>query len=151
MIRWRKKVEEYVELRRSLARTTILCRRNEACCFLVWLGERTTPEERSRLTLHDVDAYMKHRARSLRRILLKDVASKMRSFLRWMRVAERTNLDLSATVIAPSIYGHEGTPCPIGAEDVKRVLAVTQDDQAAKDLRDYASLTLLSTYGVRAR
>jgi integrase/recombinase XerD len=135
---------------RGLARTTILCRRNEACCFLVWLGERATREELSRLTLHDVDAYMKHRASSLRRISLKTVAGKMRSFLRWLHMAERTTCDLSPTVIAPSIYAHEGIPCAIGAEDVKRVLAVTQDDQTAKGLRDYAILTLLSTYGVRA-
>ena len=135
---------------RGLARTTILCRRNEACSFLVWLGERATREELSRLTLHDVDAYMKHRASSLRRISLKTVAGKMRSFLRWLHMAERTILDLSAIVIAPSIYAHEGIPCAIGAEDVKRVLAVTQDDQTAKGLRDYAILTLLSTYGVRA-
>ena len=74
----------------------------------------------------------------------------MRSFLRWLHMAERTTLDLSAIVIAPSIYAHEGIPCAIGAEDVKRVLAVTQDDQTAKGLRDYAILTLLSTYGVRA-
>jgi integrase/recombinase XerD len=135
---------------RGLARTTILCRRNEACCFLVWLGERATREELSRLTLHDVDAYMKQRASSLRRISLKDVAGKMRSFLRWLHMAERTTRDLSAIVIAPSIYAHEGIPCAIGAEDVKRVLAVTHDDQTAKGLRDYAILTLLSTYGVRA-
>ena len=135
---------------RGLARTTILCRRNEACCFLVWLGERATREELSRLTLHDVDAYMKHRASSLRRISLKDVAGKMRSYLRWLHLAEWTTLDLSPTVIAPSIYAHEGIPCAIGAEDVKRVLAVTQDDQTTKGLRDYAILTLLSTYGVRA-
>jgi site-specific recombinase XerD len=135
---------------RGLARTTILCRRNEACCFLGWLGERATQEELSRLTLHDVDAYMKHRASSLRRISLKTVAGTMRSFLRWLHLSERTTRDLSPTVIAPSIYAHEGIPCAIGAEDIKRVLAVTKDDQTAKGLRDYAILTLLSTYGVRA-
>jgi len=112
--------------------------------------EVATREELSRLTLHDVDAYMKQRAGSLRRISLKTVAGKMRSFLRWLHPPERTNSDLSPTVIAPSIYAREGIPCAIGAEDVKRVLAVTQDDQTAKGLRDYAILTPLSTYGVRA-
>ena len=125
---------------RGLARTTILCRRNEACRFLDWLGERATREELSGLTLHDVDAYMKHRASSLRRISLKDVAGKMRSFLRWLHMTERATRDLSPTVIAPSIYAHEGIPCAIGAEDVKIVLAVTQGDRTAKGLRDYAIL-----------
>ena len=135
---------------RGLAQTTVLCRCNEACCFLGWLGERATREKLSGLTLPDVDAYMKHRASSLRRISLKDVAGKMRSFLRWLHMTERTTRDLSSTVIAPSIYAHEGIPCAIRAEDVKKVLAVAQGDRTAKGLRDYAILTLLSTYGVRA-
>jgi len=135
---------------RGLAQTTILCRRNEARCFLAWLGERATREQLSGLTLHDVDAYMKHRASSLRRVSLKDVAGKMRGFLRWLHMTEWATRDLSPTVIAPSIYAYEGISRAIGAEDVRRVLAVTQADRTAKGLRDYAILTLLSTYGVRA-
>ena len=49
-----------------------------------------------------------------------------------------------------SIYAHEGIPFAIRAEDVKRVLAVAQGDRTAKGLRDFAILTLLSTYGARA-
>lgn len=136
---------------RGLAQTTVLCRSNEGCRFLGWLGERATREKLSLLTPLDVDAYMKDRASSLRRISLKGVANNMRSFLRWLRMTERTTRDLSSTVIAPSIYAHEGIPCAIGTEDVKKVLAVAQDDHTAKGLRDYAILILLSAYGVRAR
>ncbi|MGB6946952.1 MAG: hypothetical protein WBE37_31435 [Bryobacteraceae bacterium] len=135
---------------RGLAHTTVLCRCSEACSFLGWLGEHATSEKLSGLTLPDVDAYMKYRASSLRRISLKDVAGKMRSFLRWLHMTERTTRDLSSRVIAPSIYAHEGIPCAIRAEDVKKILAVAQGDRTAKGLRDYAILTLLSTYGVRA-
>jgi integrase/recombinase XerD len=135
---------------RGLAPTTVLCQSNEASRFLGWLGECATREELSFLTVFDVDTYMKNRASSLRRISLKNVANKMRSFLRWLHVNGKTTRDLSSTVIAPSIYAHEGIPCTIRAEDVKKVLAVTQGDHTAKGLRDYAILTLLSTYGVRA-
>lgn len=135
---------------RGLAQTTVLCRSNEACRFLGWLGERATREKLSSLTLSDIDAYMTYRAGSLRRISLKDVAGKMRSFLRWLHMTERTTRDLSSTVIAPSIYAHEGIPFAIRAEDVKRVLAVAQGDHTAKGLRDFAILTLLATYGARA-
>jgi integrase/recombinase XerD len=136
---------------RGLAQTTVLCRSNEVSRFLAWLGERAILEKLSILTPLDVDAYMKGRASSLRRISLKDVAGKMRSFLRWLYTTKRTTRDLSSTVIAPSIYAHEGIPCAIGTEDLKKVLAVTQGDHRAKGLRDYAILMLLSTYGVRAR
>jgi integrase/recombinase XerD len=135
---------------RGLAQTTVLCRSNEASRFLRWLGERASREKLHALNLFDVDAYMKNRASSLRRNTLKDVANKMRSFLRWLHMTERTTRDLSSTVIAPSIYAHEGIPCFIGTEDVKKVLAATQDDHTAKGLRDYAIVTLLSTYGMRA-
>jgi integrase/recombinase XerD len=135
---------------RGLAHTTVLCRCGEACSFLGWLGEGATREKLSGLTLPEVDAYMKHRASSLRRISLKDVAGKMRSFLRWLHMTERTTRDLSSTVIAPSIYAHEGIPCAIRAEDVRKVLAAAEGDRTARGLRDYAILTLLSTYGVRA-
>lgn len=136
---------------RGLAQTTVLCRNNEACRFLRWLGERVTREKLSVLTVLDVDTYMKDRRSSLRRISLKDAANKMRSFLRWLHMTQQTARDLSATVIAPSIYAHENIPCTIRAEDMKKVLALTQEDHTAKGLRDYAILLLLSTYGVRAR
>jgi site-specific recombinase XerD len=135
---------------RGLAPTTILCRRNEACCFLGWLGERATREELPRLTLHDVDAYMKHRASSLRRISLKTVAGTMRGFLRWLHMTDGATRDLSSAVIAPSIYAHEGIPSAIRAEDLKKVLTAAEGDRTARGLRDFAILTLLSTYGMRA-
>jgi integrase/recombinase XerD len=135
---------------RGLAQTTVLCRNNEACRFLRWLGERVTREKLSVLTVFDVDTYMKDRASSLCRISLKDAANKMRSFLRWLHMTQQTVRDLSTTVIAPSIYAHENIPCTIRAEDMKKVLALTQEDHTPKGLRDYAILLLLSTYGVRA-
>ncbi len=135
---------------RGLAHTTVLCRSNEACRFLGWLGERATRENLSGLTLFDVDSYMKDRASSLCRISLKDVANKMRSFLRWLHRTKQTTRDLSSAVIAPSIYAHENIPCAIRADDVTKVLAVAQGDGTPKGLRDYAILQLLSTYGLRA-
>ena len=149
----RKICEEYSKWMigsRGLAKTTVLCRGNEACRFMGWLGERATPERLYLLTLFDVDAYMKYRAIFLRRISLKDVAMKIRNFLSWLHMTGQTGRNLSTTVIAPSIYAHENIPCIIQAEDVKKVLAVTQADHTAKGLRDYAVLMLLSTYGVRA-
>jgi site-specific recombinase XerD len=74
----------------------------------------------------------------------------MRSFLRWLHIAERTTCDLSSAVIAPSIYAHEGIPSAIRAEDLKKVLTSAEGDRTARGLRDFAILTLLSTYGMRA-
>src|SRR6516164_3212114 len=60
---------------------TVLARCGEAGRFLAWLGERATRQTLDTLSLLDVDAYMKHRARSLRRPSLRQAASNIRSFL----------------------------------------------------------------------
>jgi hypothetical protein len=45
---------------------------------------------------------------------LKDVTTKLRSFLRWLYMTERTARDLSSTVIAPMLYGFESIPSALG-------------------------------------
>ena len=82
--------------------------------------------------------------------ILARAASDIRCFLRWLHLTERTVHDLSSTVIAPPVYAFEGIPSAVGAEDVKKIMAVTQKDCTPKGIRDYAILMLLSTYGVRA-
>ena len=118
--------------------------------LLDWLGERATREELATLTHLDVDAYMKYRAHSVGRRSLKDVITKIRSFLRWLHMTEQTSRDLSSTVIAPLLYALESIPSALRAEEVKEVLAVTRQDCTPKGIRDYAILMLISKYGVRS-
>ena len=129
---------------------TVLARCGEAGRFLDWLGERATRQTLATLSLLDVDAYMKDRARSLRRPSLRQAASNIRGFLRWLHSTEQTTHDLSTAVISPPIYRFESIPSAFRAEDVKKVLAAAQEDRTPKGIRDYAILMLLSTYGLRA-
>src|SRR3984957_12640727 len=135
---------------RGLAQGTVCHRCSEAGEFLDWLGERATREELATLTYLDVDGYMKYRAMSVGRRSLQDVTTKIRSFLRWMHMTEKTSRDLSSTVIAPMLYAFETIPSALRAEDVKEVLAVTRQDCTTKGIRDYAILMLISKYGVRS-
>ena len=93
---------------------------------------------------------MKYRAGSVGRRSLKDVTTKIRSFLRWLHMTGQTSRDLSSTVIAPMLYAFESIPSALRAEDVKEVLAVTRQDCTPKGIRDYAILMLISKYGVRS-
>lgn len=129
---------------------TVLARCGEAGRFLDWLGERATRQTLATLSLLDVDAYMKDRARSLRRSSLRQAASNLRGFLRHLHSTEQTAHDLSAAVVSPPIYTFESIPSAVRAEDVKKVLAATHEDRTPKGIRDYAILMLLSTYGLRA-
>lgn len=122
----------------------------EAGRFLHWLDGRSPREMPAVLTVDVVDAYMRERARSLARSTLSRVASDIRGFLRWLHMTERTTLDLSPTVVAPSLYAFESIPSAVRTEDVKKILTVTRKDTSPKGLRDYAILLLLSTYGMRA-
>jgi site-specific recombinase XerD len=135
---------------RGLAQGTVAHRYSEAGRFLDWLGARATREELAALTNVDVDGYMKYRAGSAGRRSLKDVTTKLRSFLRWLYITEQTSRDLSATVIRPLLYAFENIPSALRSEDVKEVLAVTRRDCTQKGVRDYAILMLISSYGIRS-
>jgi integrase/recombinase XerD len=151
---WRSEIlGEYVQWisgQRGLGQETVSHRCSEAGRLLDWLGEQATREELTTLTHLDVDRYMKHRAGSVGRRSLKDVTTKIRSFLRWLHMTGQTSRDLSSTVIAPLLYALESIPSALRAEDVEKVLAVTRQDCASKGIRDYAILMLISKYGIRS-
>src|SRR5215471_14989124 len=90
---------------RGLAQETVTRRCSEAGRFLDWLGKPETRQELAILTRLDVDGYMKYRAGEVRRSSLKDVATKVRSFLQWLHTTEQTAGDLSLAVITPLLYG----------------------------------------------
>jgi len=135
---------------RALAQGTVSHRCSEAGRLLDWLGERATREGLATLTHLDVDGYMKYRAVSAGRRSLKDVTTKVRSFLRWLHMTEQTSRDLSSTVITPLLYAFESIPSALRAGDVKEILAVARQDCTPKGIRDYAILMLISKYGVRS-
>ncbi len=135
---------------RGLSLITVLDFRSEARRFLDWVTEQGMGEELANLTLVEVDAYVKERAGSLRRRTLPGLATKIRSFLRWLHMRGQTPGDLSSGVITPSIHRFESIPSALRANDVAQVLAATRRDRTPKGIRDYAILMLLSRYGLRA-
>jgi site-specific recombinase XerD len=149
----RELCEEYAQWMTTssgIAQTTVSHRCNEACRFLDWLGDRAIQDGLARLTVLDVDTYMKHRTGPLRRPSIHTVGTNIRSFLRWLHARGQTTHDLSPTVIVPTLYACESIPSALRSQDVQKVLACAQEDSTSKGLRDYAILMLLSTYGMRA-
>jgi integrase/recombinase XerD len=132
---------------RGLAPETVVERCDEALRFLDWFGEG---KALAAVTVADVDIYMKNRAGSLRRASIKGVATRLRSFLRWLHGTGQTARDLSTTVIAPVLYAFESIPSALRSQDVDKILAMAQQDHTARGQRDYAILMLLAKYGIRA-
>jgi integrase len=94
--------------------------------------------------------YVQGRMRSLqRRATKKGCAVHLRSFLRYLHSSGRTQ-DLASSVLLPKLYVHEGIPSALRPEEIKQVLRSTRQDRSPIGLRDFAILTLLSTYGLRA-
>jgi integrase/recombinase XerD len=132
---------------RGLAPETVAERCDEALRFLNWLGEGKVLAV---VTVADVDIYMKNRASFLRRASIKGVASRLRTFLRWVHGTGKTARDLSTAVIAPVLYAFESIPSALRPQDVDKILTIVRRDRTARGLRDYAILMLLANYGIRA-
>lgn len=135
---------------RGLHAETRTKRTTHALRFLSFLGPRADQESLVRLSVHEIDAYLEHCCRGLKRASIEDRTVCLRDFLRHLHRSGRTASDLVDTVIGPRIYDHEGIPSALSAEEVRKVLEVTRADLSPTGLRDYAILTLLATYGLRA-
>jgi integrase/recombinase XerD len=135
---------------RGLRPETRTKRMTQARRFLSFLGPRADQESLARLGVHEIDAYLEHCCRGLRRASIEDRTVCLRDFLRHLHRRGRTASDLGDTVIGPRIYDQEGIPSALGAEEVRKVLEVTRVDHSPAGLRDYAILMLLATYGLRA-
>jgi len=135
---------------RGLAPVTIAdcCQRGEQ--FLRWLGERGTAAQLPQLGVAQVDEYLRLRGLTLRRSTRKSLALTLRSFLRYLYGAGLVARDLAPAVSAPTLYAFESIPSALRPEDVRAVLSAARKDRTAKGRRDFAILTLLAAYGLRA-
>jgi len=118
--------------------------------FLQWLGTRGQKATIGTLNIEEVDMYVQWRMRSLqRRPTKKGCLVHLRSFLRYLHSSGQIQ-DLASSVLLPKLYVHEGIPSTLRPEEIKKVLQSTRRDRSSIGLRDFAILTLLSTYGLRA-
>jgi site-specific recombinase XerD len=135
---------------RGLCPETRIKRTVHALRFLTALSPSADRQTLARLSVRDVDTYLKQSCSGLRRASIEDYTVCLRDFLRHLHHRNLTVLDLSGTVIGPRLYEHEHIPSALRPEEVKRVLEVTWEDRSPSGLRDYAVLMLLATYGLRA-
>ncbi len=135
---------------RGLAKPSIKALMWEARHFCNWLIERNGTADFAELSVRDIDVYMDSRAPGLTRKSLKDVAERLRGFLRHLHRGKLHADDLSGHVIAPLLYAYEGIPSILTAEQIALVLEVAGQDVSPLGLRDHAILQLLAKYGLRS-
>jgi integrase/recombinase XerD len=135
---------------RGLSAETRKDRCAEAHRFLKWLRERAGKEEFTAIAVTDIDSYVQWRVAGVGRPSCKRITVNLRSFLRHLHFGGKTGRDLSTAVIGPTLYAFEGIPSALSTGDVRNVLCATRRDRSPIGRRDYAILTLLTTYGLRA-
>ncbi|CAE6850754.1 Tyrosine recombinase XerC [Paraburkholderia nemoris] len=135
---------------RGLATETVDGHLAEAQRFLCQHGRCKGADTLMHMTITDIDVYLQSRVSSLRRVSRKDIALRLRSFVRYLYDTGRTGHDLSQFIIVPRIYARESIPSTLRPADISAVLRFTREDRSPTGLRDYAILMMLSKYGIRA-
>lgn len=142
---------EWMRNVRGLAQSTRQDRLSEALRFLSSLRRSGDENCLNAIPVSNIDAYVKSRSVSTRsRAPLKLATIDLRSFLRYLKVSGRIERDFSEAVVGPKCYKLEGVPFALQAKEVSRVLEAVPADHSPIGSRDYAILTLLATYGLRA-
>jgi len=142
--------EQLMRERRALAATTIVGHLAEARRFFEWLPGPRPSKALSKLTIGDVDRYIKSRSAGITRATVKLRCNNTRCLLRFLHGTGRIPRDLAASLMGPTLYRFEGIPSTIRPEQIDAILAGARKDRSAAGVRDYAILLLLATYGLRA-
>jgi integrase/recombinase XerD len=115
--------------------------------FLAFL--RSRGRSVSQLRLSDVDAFILHLRPRYSRSVVSDYCSCLRGFSRFLYATGRLSVDLSPSIVAPTVRRAERPHRTLPWEDVKRILQAV-DRTARGGQRDYALLLMMSVYGFGA-
>ncbi|EHD22800.1 MULTISPECIES: tyrosine-type recombinase/integrase [Brenneria] len=98
----------------------------------------------------DINGFIEERARTLHKSGMLNSACALRVFLRYLYREGILSIDLVHCVPRGRVYRQASLPRAIGWTDVERLL-LSIDRRSELGKRDYAILTLLASYGLRAR
>lgn len=116
--------------------------------FLTWYESLNRPF--SRIKLGDIDAYLIDRSeKGWSRITISNVAGGLRSFFGFAATKGWCSSHLADGIPGPRIYSQENLPSGPTWQEIKRLLAETNNSESS-DIRDRAILLLFAIYGFRA-
>lgn len=133
---------------RGLADKTISEHLATAARFLEHLACKQNPLRLNDLAASDVEAFVCHAGKRLKRESLQHVVAYLRSFLRYLAQAGEAPCGLDAQIDTPRVYRLEQIPCALPWETVCAFLD-SIDQKTPIGLRDYTVFFLMATYGLR--
>jgi integrase/recombinase XerD len=97
----------------------------------------------------DIESVVDRWLTRVSRVTVADRCSSLRSFLRFLRATGRLRRDLATWVVSPRVRVAARPPRAMAWADVRRILRAVPHRRAS-ELRDYAMLLLLASYGLGA-
>ncbi len=101
------------------------------------------------LTLCQIEDFVRVTGNRVGRATLQHVVSELRSFLRFLSARGEAPTGLDAHIDTPCVYRNERLPRALPWETVQALLS-SIDRSTPLGLRDYAMLSLITTYGLRS-
>ena len=99
--------------------------------------------------VEDIEGVVDRWCARLSRVTVADRCSSLRIFLRFLRATGRLRRDLATWVVSPRVRVAARPPRAMAWADVRRILGAVPR-RGATELRDYAMLLLLASYGLGA-
>ena len=134
---------------RGMCPSTISSHLATASQFLAYLGYEGSPSRLTEVTPKEIEAFVKHCGKRLRRGSLQHVIAHLRGFLRFLATAGVVGPNLHAEIDTPRTYRFEQLPQAIPWGTVRSFLQ-SIDRSTPIGLRDYTMFFLIATYGLRA-
>lgn len=140
--------ERFLSSERGLKPATLVSYLPKVRGFLLQRFGREEPRL-DELRPQDVNRFILHRARGVRRSYAKLMVTALRSFLRFLQQRGAISADLAAAVPSVANWRLSHLPQSLAPEQVERLLACC-DRSTPIGQRDYAILLLLARLGLRA-
>jgi site-specific recombinase XerD len=116
--------------------------------FLRWYGTRSC--QISDVCLKDIDAFLSdYGSKGNCRISVKDMATALKAFFKYSGAQGWCPSSIAPEIHGPRIFAQEQLPLGPSWNDVRRLIASMETDQAA-DIRDKAIVMLFAVYGFRS-
>jgi integrase/recombinase XerD len=139
----------YLREFRQLAEGTILAHQRRLRPFLSFIHRDQCPRAIQTLTLPQIEAFLKHAARTNNRFSMQHVVAALRAFLKSKHAQGMIVKPLHQQIDTPRVYRLERLPRALPWSQVQSLLAAI-DQTVLGGHRDFTMLYLAAAYGLRS-
>jgi integrase/recombinase XerD len=139
---------DYMREEKGLSPVTVHKRRQHVTQFLSRFDEQRRPF--NEISILDIDAAIARKGEhdAYTRSSMRTYANALRAFFHYAEQRDWCAPGLAAAIMSPCLFADEQLPKGPSWEDVQRLLASTEGDNAT-DIRDRALIMLFAVYGLR--